>query len=561
MRARRFVLPVLVVFFVAARLAIVHSTGHLLFHLDAGEYGIFRGLRLFLATPVQDILFDHEVRFRFGLAMVTTGDTGLHVSLVLAGLMTHIAVTELDWPVATLTLRHLGLGVSTAAFLLWLVRLWRSADDGGALARRFALLWLVAPPLFMKVTVLFWGTHEQVVFWYALFLVLLGGWIGKPQGLAGSLLRALTVGALGAALMAINTSLILPASFFGVWIALEATRRSWRERGRVWGALSLGALAAAGVGGFLGAWRWLTSLEVLATLGLEPSVFSNDKLSHIEGADSLVSPSKVWVAFNESQELWPAMAAAIWVLAAALWRRRKHREEQPADRPLVQYCAAYLLVGWLAVAVMPFAYEEGTEKFFLRYTAHLHPIGFVVLAAWTMGAWPRFKSFKVRSLALAVWVVLWLPGQLAMIDLSNLEAGQRYDGVRPFFATFGGDTHLESPPLERVKHGGVSDEFAKGLGVIRAYQIGYWGWNNPDVARSLIHYKILPGFAGNHAIDVEAPGFDKPDFYRGMGYTMRLIMPPGHEEQLEALWQQLPQESGWLQEGYELSPEDLEWKP
>ena len=240
-RRRLMALAAVVLLFVVGRLLVVTSTGHLLFHLDSAEYGILRGIRLYLDGSTLDVLLDANTRLRFGLSTTLVADTGLHGTLVLAGLLLHFVVTTFDAPIATHTLRVLAVCVSTTALVVWLRVLWR-AFPKSSVPVYYALLVLAAPPMLWKLSVLFWGTHELVLFLHALMLLAFAGWVGKPsETVQSAVLRSLALGAVGAVAMAANTSLALPAAMLGLWVAGEAV---WHARERVGRAALLGGVFA-----------------------------------------------------------------------------------------------------------------------------------------------------------------------------------------------------------------------------------------------------------------------------------------------------------------------------
>ena len=562
-RLQRFqaaTLPLLVVLFVASRLAIVHSTGHLFFHIDAAEYGIFRGLRLYLDTPFLDLVFDREQRFRFALGMAGVADGGLHASLVISGLLAHLAVVEWDLPLSTITLRHLAIAVSTSGLVIWLLRLRASLDDGGAIARRVGLLWLLAPTMFLKMSVLYWGTHEMVTVLFALFIGLFGGWIGRPADWGLSVVRAGVVGASGAAAMAANTSLILPVAFFGLWIAGEAAWAAYREGSRGGAVGLLIGMGGTGISAFLGTWFRLCEVEALATIGLTPNIFANDKLNHLDGASSLMGPEHWLLSLRTCVTLWPMMAVAAWVLVLA-WRRRSRAATTLGSGPpsFVVFSAAYLLVCWFAISSLPFAYSVPPDVFIERYTAHLYPVGFVLLAWASLQASFRLGRLRTGDVALALWLLLLVGTPLSMIDLGNLEAGRRFDGVRIYFTTFGGDTASEAPPADSMRFGMASDSFVRGMAVLRVYQkVTYWGWRTPGEVAGMDHGSALKHLPGDLSYDLSAPDFDRADYFRGAGYAFRLVLPPGREQFLEGVWENFPEESEWIRQGYAMDPYALD---
>jgi hypothetical protein len=223
------------------------------------------------------------------------------------------------------------------------------------------------------------------------------------------------------------------------------------------------------------------------------------------------------------------------------------------------FCAAYLWACWFAISCLPFAYAVPPTLFIERYTAHLYPAGFVVLAWASIAALPRIKGVRLGSIGLVLWVFLFLPVQLRMIDLGNLEAGRRYDGVRIYFTTFGGDTSSEAPPAERLRFGAASESFIQGMALLRAYQkVTYWGWRTPAEIVGFDHASALKHLPGDLSYDMAADGFDRADYFRGAGYALRVVLPPSRQGYLEGVWEHFPEESAWIREGYAMDPYALD---
>jgi hypothetical protein len=146
-----------------------------------------------------------------------------------------------------------------------------------------------------------------------------------------------------------------------------------------------------------------------------------------------------------------------------------------------------------------------------------------------------------------------------MIDLGNLEAGRRFDGVRIYFTTFGGDTASEAPPADSMRFGKASDSFVRGMAVLRVYQkVTYWGWRTPGEVAGMDHGSALEHLPGDLSYDLSAPDFDRADYFRGAGYGFRLVLPPGREQFLEGVWEHFPDEAEWIREGYAMAPYALD---
>jgi hypothetical protein len=555
-------LAAVVLLFVVGRLLVVTSTGHLLFHLDSAEYGILRGIRLYLDGSTLDVLLDANTRLRFGLSTTLVADTGLHGTLVLAGLLLHFVVTTFDAPIATHTLRVLAVCVSTTALVVWLRVLWR-AFPKSSVPVYYALLVLAAPPMLWKLSVLFWGTHELVLFLHALMLLAFAGWVGKPsETVQSAVLRSLALGAVGAVAMAANTSLALPAAMLGLWVAGEAV---WHARERVGRAALLGGVfAVGGIGALVGAWTGLVSVEALDAMGLEQSLFANDKLEQVAGASSLHGPSWWWrLARPKTVELYPALAASTWVLVRGVGRAWTGAtdDEEAVDHPLIRFFAAHVWVGLIAIMALPFAYTGTPElRFTARYTAVLHPMGVAVVAAWLAGRVPTVKGRRLRPLLVVVWIAAFLPGQLQMIDLANLKASDRYDGTLIYYAPLMGQE--VGPPASRTKLGGASHSFLIGMGLLVKYQqFDYWSWRPPGEARALDHGEMLKRYMELRSDWVSRPDLDRAEFFRGAGYASRIVFGDGGRALLNSTLERFPDDADALLRGWDTTPADLAYLP
>jgi len=549
-------LALIVAAFVAARWLMVSTTGHLLFHLDSAEYGILRGIRLYLDQSTVDLLLQSQPRLQFALSTTLVADMGLHGTLVLAGLLAHFAVTAFDAPLATTTLRTLAIVVSTAGLIAWLRTLTR-AFPRGPVPVYFALLVLVAPPMLMKLSVLFWGTHELVVVLHAFFVLAFLPWIVSPaRSLRGAALRAAVVGIAGAAVMAANTSLVLFAALLGLWLAGCA---AWEVRGtprRAAGVLVV--MAVVGAGALALSWFGLSKFETLAAMGLDASLFANDKLDQMSGTSVLRGPAAWMKALPNTKELWPALFGSAWVLGRAALRRPA---TSPEDHPLVRFCAVQVVLGLVIIMSLPFAYTGAPEQHFTpRYTAVLHPMGLVVVAAWIAGRVPSVRGLPLRPLLLGAWVWVFLPGHREMIDPTTPDAAERFDGTLLFYAPLHGQE--VGPPASRTKLGGASHSFLLGMGLLTQYQqFNFWSWRTPEEARALDHAEMLRRLMEGRKEHLAGPEFDRWDFFRGAGYALRILLGPARGTHLQPVLRAFPDETRALVAGWETTPEDLAFRP
>jgi hypothetical protein len=425
--------------------------------------------------------------------------------------------------------------------VLWLALVggvWRSP---GA-AWRFAALALLGPAVFVKLNLLHWGTHEQVMLWHAAFLLLVGRGLRAAEGgprrqgvglLAG---RAALLGVGCATLLLLNTSLLIPGLFTLVWFAAADARRRGGGRGRV----ALSALALIAIGGGVAGLTWwgITRIELVQSLGFQGVFWRDAKVSE---ALTLASFHGPWEALRSagtgSWSLLPGLAVAGVVVAG----RALGRGAVPG-RPLV-FLSAYLLAAWLAIAVLPVAYDQhGIWR--PRFLAHLWPVSFAVLALWCSA-----RADWLRRAVLIAVLAAGLPVQWARLDLANLQAGARYDGARLFELTYDEEGAL---PADRLRMAGASRDFLLGFGILRSYQtMEYWEWTPPRRAARLDHASVLEGYLVAHP---PAAGGDPDEFFRGVGYGYRVLLPPARAARFDALVAAFPDREAPLRAGYSSAP-------
>jgi hypothetical protein len=410
------------------------------------------------------------------------------------------------------------------------------------------MLWIVAPALLFKLQLIAWGAHEVVILVHAAILATLGSWVGRPaesgRRAAG---RAAIVGVVGALGMALNTSLVLPLLGLGLWLSAEAAWRAVRgPGGRPEAGKALAVHALCGAGAFVLAWQIVARIPLLRELGLSPSLLGNDKLSSLPG-QGLAGAAQLAQAFAESKDLWPAFVAAAWVLADAA--RGRARGAVP---PFARFLAAYLFLGWFGIALMPFAYLDDGNTFGYRYLAHLYPVAAGVLAAWSLVT-PRPR---MRLLGLAAVLLLQAPVLWKTVDLGNLRAGLRYDGALACWSPLWGVDI--GPPEPYTRLGGTSRSFRAGLQLWTVFQnadhASWRSWRElsgpvlADAVRSL-PYSRARG---------DAPEWlDRPDYERGLGYALSVLVPPGRAGMLEEAFALGGTE---MREGYALGPSELSWR-
>ena len=133
-----------------------------MFDANEAEYGFYRAVLPYLDMPLQKVVWNPHTRGEFLNACRTVGNQ-MHGSLAVAGyVLLKILKSDSDAQMSTWLLKKLAIFYSTIGLTGWLIGLWRSlprAKSHWAIVA-FGLLYTFAPPVFVKVTVLHWGTHE-----------------------------------------------------------------------------------------------------------------------------------------------------------------------------------------------------------------------------------------------------------------------------------------------------------------------------------------------------------------------------------------------------------------
>ncbi len=559
-RARRaipWMLVGLVLVYILERLAIGLSSGHLLFHLDAGEYTPLRAVGPYLDRSTLALFLDPAARLDFFVACTAEPHgPSITPTLVLAGGLVHFVSHHLGAPLGTITVRMLSLGLSTATLLCWLWMLLR-CGVGRSVARRFALLFVLAPPIFLKLNLIYWGSHELVVLVVAALLCALVPWIREPASPRLALAQALCVGLVGALLTVLHGILVVPAAFIGLWLALRAAAAALREQGWPVALGLVSALAASGMGSFLGGWWMLVQLPTMQAIGLEPAFLANNDFSIIAGAP-LAGGSSLWEgmmpgdrftswAWIQEGPLWVGIGCALAVLVEAHIRRRRGLSGRAIDEPIFSFLACYMLFAWIVIGAVP---EEFSET---RYVVTLYPVSFALVAGWSLGSRPGLR------LALPlVLMAVQVPTHAGLLQLRQLDAGLRYDGTQQFYVF--DDKAEDTPPWRYTRLGGGSRAFTLGMRVMREYQWNdsYWQWHTPAQARSLDHEAILSRYL-SEGEGVDLDRLDVEEFFHGIGYAYRILLPPPHEPIFEDLVGLHPDVAQAARRGYSMVPEDLRW--
>lgn len=533
-------------------------SGHLLFHVDGAEYYYLRALAPFSERSTGSLLMDYHDRRFFLRSFAQVADLAFHGSTMPPGVLLHALQDKAGLPWSTGTLKGAALAYATVSVTLWLALLgglWRSP---GA-AWRFAALALLGPAVYVKLNLVHWGTHEQVMVWHAAFLLAVGVWLRGEGGAPGNagLVRALATAAgvgLACALLALlNYSLLLPGLFTLAWITVGGAHSRFKDQGiprMVAGGAGLLAVGAVALALGLGV---LARIDLLESVGFSAALWRDDKMDE---AMTLASFHGPWQAVSGmglgAWSLLPAVGVAVSVLVARFRRKA-------CPTPLL-FLSTYLLVAGAAIAVLPVAYDEfGVWR--PRFLAHLWPVSFAVIALWCAAAddWLR-RGVLVGVLAAG------LPVQWARLDLANLGAGSRYDAARLFELTYDEEGVL---PPSKLRLSGVSRDFLVGYGILRSYQsMEYWRWTPPRRAARMDHAAILsqypgaPGLpepeggGGTGRLDaaLAAEGIDPDEFYRGAGYAYRVLLPPSRSRHFDDVVAAFPGHADALRDGYASEP-------
>lgn len=551
--------------FVVDRWLIHRSTGHLLFHVDGAEYFYLLAMAPFEGQSTLGVLTDPHTRESFLRCCLQVADLALHGSTIPPGIVLHALLEHAGLPWSTATLKGAALAYATLALALWLVLLARTWRSPGA-AWRFGALALLGPAVFVKLNLLHWGTHEQVMLWHAVLLLVAGRWLVAGEGararggrgVLGPLSRMGLLGLVCAGLALLNFSLLIPGLFTLAWIGAGEGLRRWGGRGIPVAAGGIAGLITAGLTVLAVAWWGLTRFELIEALGFQAVLWRNDKVGE---ALTLASFHGPWDALRTagagSWSLFPGLGVALAVLGTRVVRRSGHRIPAP-----LLFLAAYLVVAWLTISVLPVAYDQaGVLR--PRFLAHLWPVSFAVIALWCA----QGSDWLRRGVLIAV-LLAGLPVQWSRLDLANLSAGSRYDAARLFELTYDEEGAL---PEERVLLGDATDDFILGFGVLRPYQtMEYWDWTPPRRAARLDHAAILQGYPGAPGLPPPPEGPDVPEpgapgyldaaltaegvnpgeFYRGVGHAYRILLPLSRREHLDPVLEEFPDAATWILEGY-----------
>lgn len=519
------------------------GSGHLLFDLNPAEQGFIRVLTPWLDQPLADILADPPRRARFLRDSQAVGNQ-VHGTLALSAAALHQAARA-GAPLGTLTLRRLALAGSTLALGLWLVALGRGATPGGARTRAWLVmgaLWGVAPVVLLKLTLVFWGTHEVVVLLHALVVAALApaldGRSPRPR-----LALALASAALPVLALA-NASLALPLGLAVSWLAMLAARDARRPVLVAAAAALTAATCALLTLVVVRQTGWLTGLgQPREVWGDTPLLVGKRGRSFLLSQGVSLSEITLWSTeiAQRGMPLWPSdgygPAAAWWeprvraavglVAAGSVGSWLLAGRPRPGAR-LQAFLGGSLLVGWVAVTALSQTHglDPGIPGGITpRYYAHLYPVAIALLALWASRRWWAVP-------VVAGLVFLGVPDHRLLLD-ERQPASLAAAPVGTCDATAAWlQAHSDRAPApERLAHGTLPAAHLRGLLLLEAWHFrDYWRWHRPGSATAVDLERVLQRHLQKHAADAADPAF-----WEGVGRALACVYPPGARDQPRAV--------------------------
>lgn len=554
----------------ASRLMVVASAGHLLFDANIAEYGYLRAIAPWIDVPLLDILRTPHLRSDFLHGCQRVGNQ-IHGSLGVAGLSTLVVVKLTGMPLSTTLIRGLGVVQSMLSLMLW-CRALGTSTRSARVVFAFCLLWALAPLTFLKISMLWWGTHDTVTLLASAWAALLLPWMARPVRGGAAWGRAAVLGCVGGVLVLGNYAVLLPVvGGLGFWLG-AGLLRAMVQRDRRELMLRLGAVGIV-AGMLLTTVQFILGSGVLDGLGYPNQLQFQHYLllSGKSGQPFLHSVSTDWMDLSRWQALvWPvalrqspgtayglyaqsaeasvrigAMVMGAGLVLRWLWGLGRPTERGRGDA----WIGAYLVLGVLAVGTLSLGTSPdvgGRASPQPRYFAHLYPFAMAVMAV--VCAAPRRRLLPaVLWPAVLVWP-LWLGwfDQQRLLDVAVMR-DRMVDGYRVEVAPLFWRVHGERPPPEGYlvwPH--ASDAFLEGYAVLENFQHrNYWRWLEPgDVANSREISNRL-----EMVLSPSSP--DDPDFARGVGVALRVLIPPSRSDVLTSVMYSMPISHAHVLEGYE----------
>ena len=530
------------------RLLVLGSVGHLMFDVNQAEHGYLAAVIPWIPVHMGDILSDPGLRGRFFHDCVMVGNQ-VHGTLGMAGLATLWGAQVSGGPLSTGLLRSLALLQSSLALILWCWGLGRATRSPRVLLG-FCALWALAPVVPLKLSLLWWGTHDTVTLVSSAWVALLLPWLARPGRGAGVLPRAAVLGSAGGLVALANHSLLMPVAagllFYVLVVAAGAAQR--REPRALLVALAAGLLAVAchqavtrGVltTGFLeglGYPREVSPDHVLGLTGKRGRSFlheAGDGWRDLEVWRAEVWPVAVRQSPGEAYGPEGPVAEAVARLGAVslglglglrfLWRVARRRAGGGAEAFIGLYLPlAALATGLLALRFTPDL--GGVPQPQPRYFAHLYPFAMAAIAL-AAGLPGRLDRARMLLVVWPLWLGAFDHSTLLDLDVLRDRLSVGYEGAPLYFRARPG----RLPPDGWSAWEGVEPAFVDGYAVLEEAQFRqYWRWLEPEELEDAHTLQRELGRA------LDRPHED-PVYWHGVGAALRILVPPEREALVRTL--------------------------
>jgi hypothetical protein len=459
-----------------------------MFDANEAEYGFYRAIFPYLDTPLWDILNTPSLRSSFFNDCRTVGNQ-MHGSLGFAGAVLLGVLQNTSLMASTWLLKAMALFYSTLGLIGWLIGLKRALPKKHALSAIviFSSLYTFAPPVFIKIGLLHWGTHELACAALGVLMGIMLPWLIRPITWKYLLIQSIAAGFIVVISVLFNYSLLLPlALFWGAWLVSQLLLRPKAST-------LLRIVCVFLVATLSGGWLVTTILSSGFFIGLGfPLSVPTDSFLMLAGKQghAFIEPSltgwKEWLLWKN--DAWPKgmkwLPGPAWgdgwskleelirvflficaFLCGISWLIKGQKSSAPLK--LGGILAVSWVVGWIAITILCLGYSiDGELRMGItpRYYALLYPMGF---------AWMTCATLSTRRLGffiLAPILYLGVQDTLRYIDLKH-PRDQGYDATMLYF-----NNRQEWPAhMERIPYSDKSSDWQLGYSVITKFQHRqYW---------------------------------------------------------------------------------------
>ena len=515
-----------------------------MFDANEAEYGFYRAVLPYLDMPLQKVVWNPHTRGEFLNACRTVGNQ-MHGSLAVAGyVLLKILKSDSDAQMSTWLLKKLAIFYSTIGLTGWLIGLWRALprDKSHWAIVAFGLLYTFAPPVFVKVTVLHWGTHELANAALGVFMAFALPWWLTPCTNRSVVARAVLLGFFVVALPLFNYSLLLPLGLvLGAWLLERMAFGSKPIRLRTvflfGGAIAIGysllsQILASGFFFGLGFPKALPTDSFLMLAGKQGRPF----LAESTGGGIQLSALLETEVWSDGMQWLPGPAwgdgwsgieqtlkGTLLLLAGVLWPIRAARGEQ-ATEPLrlAGLLGLCWLLGWIAIGLLCVGYSiDGGAPMGVtpRYYTLLYPIGFACLSCSSLwlGRW--------AAAPLGLLLALGVQDSLRYVDASASAAD--YDATALYFR----DRPEPMPSQVQLPHVDNGEDWLFGYSVIQRFQYRqYWKYWTASEKYSLPVQAMVTQHRQSARNKIE----QSEAFEAGMRAALRTLYPASANNWLDA---------------------------